>query len=262
MHAKVRLLRERYRANGLAPTAVQALRFVLRVLQERRYGRFVADLEGRDSAQVFAEIYTKALWKWWGGASYSGPGSELAYTENLRFYMPILFERFGIRTIVDAGCGDFHWMRFVPLTSDMSYVGIDIVPRVIAVNQRRYADARRSFRVANIVTDPLPTADLILCRDCLFHLSNRDLVRVLRNFVASNSRYLLTGSHVNDGSFVNTDIHTGHFRLIDLFSAPFHLPRDVHDRIEDYLPKCPPRVMCLWDRAQIERALVQLAADS
>jgi hypothetical protein len=260
MSARVRYLREYYRENGLVAAAARVAKFALGVIKARQYRRFAAGLQGRESAAVFAEIYAKGLWK--GGLSHSGLGSEMAYTENLRFYLPILFDRFGIRKIVDAACGDFNWMRLVPLTSDMSYLGIDIVPRVIAHNQRRYADARHRFQVANIVADPLPTADLLICRDCLFHLSNHDVVLVLRNFVASNSRYLLTSSHVNEGGFTNLDISTGHFRLIDLFSPPFCLPRQVHYHIDDYVAPFPPRAMYLWDRTQVGGALRQLSGES
>jgi hypothetical protein len=260
MNAKAKHFREYYKANGLASAIAQALKFAVGVSRGRKYRRFVGGLDGREPAAVFAEIYAKGLWK--GGESHSGPGSELAYTENLRFFLPILFERFGIRTIVDAACGDFNWMRFVPLTKEMSYVGLDIVPEVIAQNQRRHADGRRKFAVANIVTDPLPAADVVMCRDCLFHLSNRDVALVLRNFVASNSRYLLTSSHVNGGGFANTDINTGDFRLIDLFAEPFCLPKYVHFVIDDYVPSFPPRTMCLWDRTQIAAAVQALTKSS
>ncbi|HXO65204.1 MAG TPA: class I SAM-dependent methyltransferase [Steroidobacteraceae bacterium] len=253
MNVTAKRLREYYRANGLASAVARALKFAVGVSGGGRYRRFVAGLHGRAPGAVFSEIYAKGLWKC--GKSHSGPGSELAYTENLRFFLPVLFERFGIRTIVDAACGDFNWMRFVPLTKEMSYVGLDIVPEVIAQNQRRHTDNRRRFAVANIVTDPLPAADVVMCRDCLFHLGNREVARLLRNFVASNSRYFLTSTHVNDGGFVNTDINTGHFRLLDLFSAPFCLPKDVHFVIDDYVPPFPPRTMCLWDREQIAAAV-------
>ena len=249
-------LREYYRTNGLASAIARALKLAVTVPRVRRYRRFVAGLDGRRPAAVFCEIYAQGLWK--VGTSHSGPGSELPYTENLRFFLPILFERFRIRTIVDAACGDFNWMQFLPLTKEMSYVGLDIVPEVIAQNQRRHGDGRRRFAIANIVTDPLPAADVVMCRDCLFHLSNRDVALVLQNFVASKSRYLLTSSHVNDGGFINTDIKTGHFRMIDLFSAPFCLPRNVHFAIDDYIPPFPPRTMCLWDREQIASALQDL----
>jgi hypothetical protein len=257
VNPRAKYLQEFYQANGMAATIAQVLKSVLGISKGKRYERFLRSLESRDYAARFSEIYEKGLWR--RGKSRSGPGSELEYTESLRFFLPIVFERFGIRTIVDAPCGDFNWMRTVPLIKGMRYVGIDIVPQVIARNRKRYEDDRRTFAVANIITDPLPTADIVICRDCLFHLSNRDIVRVLQNFLASKSSYLLTNTHVNDGGFANTDISTGDFRRVDLFSAPFCLPKHVHYRIEDYVQPFPPREMCLWDRGQINSAVQELA---
>ena len=47
------------------------------------------------------------------------------------------------------------------------------------------------FSQQDLVTDPLTSHDLVLCRHTLFHLKLSDIRRVLANFVASGSRYLL-----------------------------------------------------------------------
>jgi hypothetical protein len=257
VNARIRSAVEYYRANGLASFVAQSFKSILGMSRGKQYRRFVRRLDGRDHASVFSEIYAKNFWK--GGRSRSGAGSEAAYTENLRFFLPIIFDRFAIRTIVDAPCGDFNWMRLVPLTKGMSYLGIDIVPELIARNRKAFGSARHRFAVADIVADPLPTADILICRDCLFHLGNKDVVLLLKNFVDSKTSFLLTSTHINQGGeTVNTDIDAGDFRLIDLFSDPFCLPRDVRYRVEDFAPPHPPREMCLWDRAQISAALHEM----
>jgi hypothetical protein len=257
MSVRMKYLREYYRANGMVSVVAQLMKSALGISNGKKHKRFLESLDGRDHTAVFSEIYRDNLWK--GGKSRSGAGSELAYTENLRFFLPIVFERFGIQTIVDAPCGDFNWMRLVPLAKNMSYVGIDIVPQMISDNQKQYGDERRRFVVANIVNDPLPNADILICRDCLFHLSNTDIVLLLQNFINSNASFLLTNTHINHGSFVNTDIKAGDFRLIDLFSEPFCLPKNVHYRIEDFIHPHPPREMCLWDKVQIGSAVQEMS---
>ncbi len=242
-----------YRRYGPSATLVQTCRVLLGRTRAQRYDRFIGSLDGRDQASIFTEIYQKGLWR--GGASHSGAGSESWYTENLRFHLPIIFERFGIRTIVDAPCGDFNWMRLVPLKRTMNYIGVDIVPALVAENQARYGDARHRFEVGNIVSDPLPHGDILICRDCLFHLGNADIVGALKNFAQSGIPYLFTSTHVNSSHIRNEDIKAGDFRLIDLFSEPFSLPGQVHYRVEDYVPPFPAREMCLWDRAQVVAAL-------
>lgn len=244
---------EYYKTNGLLAVVRKICGRAAGAWNHKGYDRFVESLNGRDPASVFTEIYEKNIWTI--GESRSGAGSELGYTENLRTHLPALFERYRIRTIIDAPCGDFHWMRLVPLANGISYVGLDIVPELIAHNQRQYGDTRHRFLVSNLLQDPLPAGDILICRDCLFHLSNKDIVSALKNFVDSNTPYLLTSTHINHDGFANTDIKTGEFRRIDLFSEPFRLPKDVLCRIDDFVPPFPPREMCLWNRAEIASAL-------
>ena len=71
------------------------------------------------------------------------------------------------------------------------------------------------------IQNPLPQADVILCRDCLVHFSFQDIVRALHNFQHSGSRYVLTTTFIGLG--VNDDIATGAWRPLDLQAPPFAL---------------------------------------
>ena len=195
---------------------------------------------------------------WNSGESRSGSGSELAYTENLIKFLPEVFKKFNIKTIIDAPCGDFNWMKHVPMEKSVHYIGIDIVPALIISNQTKYNSSQYQFLSGDITSDPLPKADLLFCRDCLFHLNYNDIYRVFKNFVESDNKWILTTTHINTSNFTNTDIRTGSFRNIDLFSFPFSLPKDVHYRIEDFVAPAQPREMCLWDKEQIRAKLVNM----
>jgi hypothetical protein len=202
---------------------------------------------------VFHEIYTKNLWG--NEESRSGVGSTVAHTENLRRHLPIIIEHFEIRQIIDAPCGDFNWMRHVSLAEGVTYVGADIVPDLIARNRRLYEDRQHGFIVANILTDPLPAADLLICRDCLIHFSYRDIYLALKNFLESDIRLLLTTTHLNSPSFENTNIHTGDVRLLDLFSEPFCFPKEVLYQLEDTPSRHTATLMCLWSRDHVASAV-------
>ena len=103
--------------------------------------------------------------------SASGRGSDLDNTETIRAALPALIREWGIRTMIDAPCGDFHWMSRLDLGLER-YIGVDIVAELIELNRQKYRiEAVREFRVMDLVRDRLPAADLILCRDCLVHLS-------------------------------------------------------------------------------------------
>jgi hypothetical protein len=99
------------------------------------------------------------------GESLSGTGSSLVQTQVVRARLDGLLGRIGAASILDAPCGDHHWMSHVGLAA--SYVGVDIVPELIERNRRQYPG--RKFLLADIVSDDLPPADLILCRDALVH---------------------------------------------------------------------------------------------
>jgi hypothetical protein len=156
-----------------------------------------------------------------GGDSISGPGSDLAQTETLREALPGLLKYIGVRTMLDAACGDFFWMKAVHLDLDR-YIGTDIVAALIAQNNRIYADSCREFRVLDLTRDPLPKADLILCRDCLVHLPLATIGSAIRNFKRSGAKYLLTTTFPERAD--NPDIPAGYWRTINLQAPPFGFP--------------------------------------
>ncbi|WP_298199061.1 class I SAM-dependent methyltransferase [Novosphingobium sp.] len=201
--------------------------------------------------ETFDSIYRS---NHWGSAeSVSGEGSTLAYTENLRRELPILFAKYDIKTVFDAPSGDFNWMSLVVGETDIEYLGGEIVRSLVDSNRRRSTKPNTRFEHFDITRDRFPDADLWICRDCLFHFSYEHIGRALALFAKSRIPYVLTTTHANTG-FENHDIETGGFRLIDLFSAPFSFPVPM-DQIEDWIPGFPRRLMCLWSRDQILRAL-------
>src|SRR5579862_3313707 len=115
--------------------------------------------------------------KWLNPESRSGDGSTLAYTRHLREQLAIFAETFEIRTLFDAPCGDFNWMKAVKFPDDLVYIGGDIVASLIEANRTKYARKSREFIEFDIVADKFPEADVWFCRDCLFHLSNQHILR-------------------------------------------------------------------------------------
>jgi hypothetical protein len=203
--------------------------------------------------QRFTWIYQNDYWQ--SKESVSGTGSTLRYTENLRKELPAIFLKFGIRRVFDAPCGDFNWMSHLLPEVDVSYVGGDIVKPLILSLEQRFRTDRITFVHIDLISGKFPQADLMICRDCLFHLSYADTRAVLENFIASGIPYLLTTSHKNDGAVVNQDIQTGSFRVMDLFAAPYNFPADPLVRIDDWVAPDPEREMCLWRRDQVASAL-------
>ena len=173
----------------------------------------------RPLAQTFAAIYHRNAW---GDAeSRSGGGSTQARASDFLDDLLALCRSLDVRSIVDVPCGDFNWAR--PLADAVDrYTGIDIVPDLIARNQAAHGSETRSFLVGDLTHGPLPPADLVLCRDCLVHLSLDDAVAALDQLVGSPSRYLVLTTFVDEPD--NRDIRSGGWRPLNLERPPFGLP--------------------------------------
>lgn len=157
---------------------------------------------------------------WLEPETVSGRGSSLQRTAAIRQELPLLFQDLGVRSVLDAGCGDFNWFRTIETTLD-HYVGVEVVEELAALNRERFGTAQREFVSLDVTRDPLPRVDLILCRDCLVHLKNGQVRAALRNFRRSGSSYLLattfTGNHPNE------EAPLGGWRPLNLERAPFGL---------------------------------------
>jgi len=209
---------------------------------------------------AFTDIYVNRKWdsRDVENDSVSGPGSSLSHTVNIRAELPRLFETFGITKVFDAPCGDLNWMsRVLEQCPDIEYTGGDIVDALIESNKAKYGDKLgANFITIDIVNDPLPDAELMICRECLFHLSNADIKSFFNNFLASNIAALLMTSDLDREP--NFDIETGGFRRANFFSAPWNFTHDHIYTINDWpYPSAPNRQMYMWSRDQIENIVAK-----
>lgn len=211
-------------------------------------------LRSKDIEQVFTEIYrTKA----WGGAhSISGTGSDIDQTRLLVRQLPVFFRDFAISVVLDIPCGDFSWMKDVDL-SNINYTGADIVEELLTKNTRSYGDEGRRFTRLDLTKDPLPNADLILCRDCLVHFSFVDTFRALANLCAGESRYIAATTFTDRTR--NRNIVTGQWHPLNLEMPPFELPRPVtliNEGCTENKGGYADKALGIWRTADIRAALM------
>lgn len=171
---------------------------------------------------IFSDIYRQNAWK--GTESISGTGSTADQTDIIVKQLPLLLQKYEVKSMLDLPCGDFHWMKNVDLGS-VDYVGADIVSDLINENNKRYGRDRVRFRKLDLIKDELPAVDLIFCRDCLVHLSFSDVLLALQNVCHSNARYLLTTTFADRQE--NHDILTGEWRTLNIQLAPINLPKPI-----------------------------------
>lgn len=245
-------LKESLLNEGLVATAIKIILYPINRRKNKRFQSEVLSLKSNEDR--FTWIYKNNYWS--SSESLSGTGSTLKYTENLRKELPNLFSKYSIQKVFDAPCGDFNWMSHLLPSVKLEYIGGDIVKPLIENLNSKHKSNNISFVHFDLIKEIPPEVDLMICRDCLFHLSFQDIKSVLENFIKSKSTYLLTTTHKNTGSsFTNRDISTGEFRCIDLFSKPYSFPADPLYVIEDWIAPDPERQMCLWSREQILLAL-------
>ena len=197
------------------------LKSLISRLYRSRVGASLRVGQGRSAREIFRNIYNS---NYWGNSdSRSGAGSDLKQTDVIRRELPELFEEFNVRTMVDIPCGDWHWMKEVAF--DIDYIGADIVPELIQLNQELYGNDSRRFMTLDLTKDVLPRVDLVFSRDVLVHLSFNDIFSAFHNIKHSDSKYFLTTTFTARDS--NIDIPTGHWRPLNLQKAPFNLPEPL-----------------------------------
>lgn len=167
-----------------------------------------------DDAEVFGRIYQSDHWS--GG---SGEGSTV---DAISPYLPLLARALkDARTVVDIGCGDWQFSQHVDW-SGIDYLGIDVVPELIATNQERFGGSSVRFEVIDARRRRrLPRADLYIVKDVLQHWPNRDVVKFFRR---ARARALLVTNDVwsvHPQPGLNIDIPLGHWRTLDVERPPF-----------------------------------------
>jgi SAM-dependent methyltransferase len=214
-----------------------------------KYGLNLLKYPFWEDKKIFQEIYRKNIWG--NPETVSGHGSTLHQTAILLKALPDLFEKYRINSILDIPCGDFYWMKELDKSS-IDYIGADIVDEIISTNLEKYSGHGR-FMVLDICSSPLPEADLILCRDCLVHLSYAKIIKALENISESEIKYLLM-THFPECR-CNFNTVTGSWRPLNFTKKPFTFPEPLEIIFEKPLyraEKYKDKALALWDIQMIK----------
>lgn len=164
-----------------------------------------------------------------GIQSKSGVGSTLEGTQSFREWLPLMINKYGIKSIIDIPCGDWNWMSKVNLKG-IKYHGMDIVEECIKDNRKKYSKRGIRFSQVDILNDDVDlSCDLIISRDFLFHLSIDSIHKVLEKFKNSGAKFLITTTFPNNIVANNSDLNDEQkksgwgYRNINLDIEPFNL---------------------------------------
>lgn len=171
--------------------------------------------------EIFKEIYKEDLWEYYPGSGREGKKRESQ--PYLNFLKQFLKEHPEIKVVLDIGCGDGANFANFDWEDDREYIGIDIVGSVL--EKHPFKD-RKNCRLKSFdfLSNPLPKADLILCKDVFIHLKNEEIERALDLFLQYPYTLLVNDyDNLERKVYVNTDIETGGYRCLDLLSFPYFL---------------------------------------
>ena len=177
---------------------------------------------------VFERIYREDLW---GGGS--GEGSLPRHNRGYGAFLRKFLTEHKIGSVVDLGCGDWQFSRFVDWRG-VDYRGFDIVPTVVERNQRDFGKDGISFALLRDPAD-LPPADLLIAKDVLQHWSGDSIAAFLPR-LANYRHCLLTNCVDVAGPTAYQDVPDGSFRPLDLRQPPFSLPAREIYRFRDHVP--------------------------
>lgn len=193
--------------------------------------------------KAMEQVYELNLWGSNNTEFYSGSGSHqpeiiTPYIDVVRAFLKTFKTPI---TVCDLGCGDFNiGKQLVPFTKN--YIAVDIVSNLIEHNTKTFKAANLEFRCLDIAVDNLPTADCVILRQVLQHLSNKEVQSIVNKL--ENYKYIILTEHLPSGNFTpNKDIISGQgIRIkkqsgIDLLAAPFNLKVKVEKQLLSYVLK-------------------------
>lgn len=193
------------------------------------YEQIIADLTDEqgttqhreDLKTVFDSIYESGLWgKDENNEGTSGSGSSFENSEIYFNYLQDFLRDKNIRSVVDAGCGDWQFSKFIDWRG-ISYFGYDASRMIIEKNAETYGSENIRFIHENFVNSDLPNADLLIVKDVLQHLSIHNIHQAVKQF--DKFKYVIVVNDVDPEtlSALNLDIRDGDYRTLDITLEPF-----------------------------------------
>lgn len=174
------------------------------------------------------QVYEMKLWGSNTSAFYSGAGSHNPEIVNPYIDVVLSFLKSFKKpiTVCDLGCGDFNIGNKLVKYAE-KYIAIDIVPGLIAHNKENFVAANLEFHCLDIAVDNVPSADCVILRQVLQHLSNDEIQKIVSKLV--DFKYVILTEHLPKGDFTpNKEIISGQgIRLkkqsgIELVAPPFN----------------------------------------
>ena len=179
----------------------------------------------RTAQEAFTHNYQVGEWgRNANGEGCSGGGSLPCYAKPYMIFLKDFLETNHIKSVVDIGCGDWEFSQHIDWNG-IRYMGVDVVKHMIQNNIQKFETDTISFVCADATEIELPNADLLLCKDVMQHILNKDITLLCEKF-AKFKYCIITNDVVNpsNGFCLNEDLpDRGGLRAIDLTAPPFNI---------------------------------------
>lgn len=209
-------------------------KFLLHGVRYIRHRVVIVRNARRSTRSVFQEIYRKGEWGSKPGDFYSGDGS--ADSQYAKQYIDMIIAYLNAQgkngSIVDLGCGDLNISRhFFSFCSQ--YTGVDVVPELIEKHASCPVGDHVRFMCLDIAEDDLPEGNICLLRQVLQHLSNNQIMKILKKlnsyevcFITehypSDNPNIIPNKDIVQGSWVRVYENSG----VYLDHPPFNIPSE------------------------------------
>lgn len=168
-----------------------AVQTISKLLLKRRKWRKSQANKNRSASDVFSEIYTKNLWGGGAGDFHSGAGTHGPAAPLYLITINAFIKEHDVLSVVDIGCGDYEIGSKIEVPQ---YTGVDVVSALTDRNNALFGSINRNFKCLDAAgADSLPIADLCLIRQVMQHLSNDQIMAIIKKL--DDFKYVIVTEH-------------------------------------------------------------------
>jgi hypothetical protein len=172
-----------------------------------------SELSAVEAARAaFTEVYGKDVW-------VLEKNHTPEQIQNFVDFLQGFIDHNAIKTASEFGCGYFRYSGLIDWTG-IRYDGYDVVEGIIKNDQQNKERENIKFHLLKDGME-IKGGDLLICKDVLQHLPNKDVIYYLGLFRRLYKILLITNDVVPDAR-TNEDIAYGDYRAIRLDQHPFN----------------------------------------
>ncbi|MDR2800594.1 MAG: hypothetical protein LBB52_04915 [Desulfovibrio sp.] len=173
-----------------------------------------------ETRHAFTFIYENNLWEYG-----SGIGSLAETTLEYRYFLEKFIAKNNIKTIVDFGCGDWNFSRYIYWWG-AEYIGYDAVETIVENNSKLFSTDTIKFYIPPTNFGEIKPAELLIVKDVLQHWPS-DIVKQFLASIKGKFQYILATNSQYPNDNVNKDIRIGQFRPVNLLISPFNIQAEL-----------------------------------